>query len=273
MLSRFKASDHTQLNYYDSGHGRLVLFQHGFTMDHRQVLEIWPALPGVRLVCLDTRGHGLSDLGEPNAVSFQRAVRDAVELTTHLGEAPSIVGGISLGAALALELTKHLHIEHLIMSRPAFSADGDTSNFAVFRALREIFKTQPKERWATSLEQLDEFQKLAATAPRNQETYRRLLDHPRLDDLMVWMDALEAEAITLSVTELGQLRCRTDIIGQEQDALHPARLAESLVQQIPDAKIHYAESGLASDDEYLESMRSVLKTILTYLLPPPREWS
>ena len=81
---------------------------------------------------------------------------------------------------------------------------------------------------------------------------------------MVWMDALEAEAITLSVTELGQLRCRTDIIGQEQDALHPARLAESLAQQIPDAKIHYAESGLASDDEYLESMRSVLKTILTY---------
>ena len=81
---------------------------------------------------------------------------------------------------------------------------------------------------------------------------------------MVWMDTLEAEAITLSVTELGQLRCRTDIIGQEQDALHPARLAESLVQQIPDAKIHYAESGLASDDEYLESMRSVLKTILTY---------
>ena len=51
---------------------------------------------------------------------------------------------------------------------------------------------------------------------------------------------------------------------REQDALHPARLAESLAQQIPDAKIHYAESGLASDDEYLESMRSVLKTILTY---------
>ena len=264
MLSRFKASDQTQLNYYDSGQGRLMLFQHGFTMDHRQVLEIWPALPGVRLVCLDTRGHGLSDLGEPNALSFQRAVRDVVELTTHLGEAPIIVGGISLGAALALELTKHLHVEHLIMSRPAFSANGDTSNFAVFRALREIFKTQPKERWTTSLEQQDEFQKLAATAPRNQETYRRLLDHPRLDDLMVWMDALEAEAITLSVTELGQLRCRTDIIGQEQDALHPARLAESLVQQIPDAKIHYAESGLASDDKYLESMRSLLKTILTY---------
>ena len=53
MLSRFKASDQTQLNYYDSGQGRLMLFQHGFTMDH-QVLEIWPALPGVRLVCLDT---------------------------------------------------------------------------------------------------------------------------------------------------------------------------------------------------------------------------
>ena len=92
MLSRFKASDQTQLNYYDSGHGRLVLFQHGFTMDHRQVLEIWPTLPGVRLV-VSTPGATVCDLGEPNAVSFQRAVRDVVELTT------TSVGHLALLAA------------------------------------------------------------------------------------------------------------------------------------------------------------------------------
>ena len=48
MLKQFEASDQTKLSYYDSGQGRLVLFQHGFSMDHRQVIEIWPDLDNIR---------------------------------------------------------------------------------------------------------------------------------------------------------------------------------------------------------------------------------
>ena len=262
MLCQFKASDQTELTYYDGGHGRLVLFQHGFAMDHRQVLEVWPELENIRLVCLDTRGHGLSHLGQSNTLSFQRAVDDVRELITHLGETPFLVGGISLGAAFAMELTRHLEIQHLVISRPAFSVDGDTSHFDVFRILRDIFRTQPKHQWATCLEQQPEFQALQSSAPRNQETYRRLLEHPRLKELMIWMDALETEALTLTPNELSRFDCQTDVIAQEHDALHPAHLAEALAQSIPDARLHFVESSLSSDEAYRESMRGILEGIL-----------
>ncbi len=263
MLHQFKASDQTQLTYYDSGHGRFVLFQHGFAMDHRQILEVWPELQDIRLVCLDTRGHGLSDLGDPVGMSFQRAVQDIRDLITHLGETPKIVGGTSLGAALTMELSRYISIEHLIISRPAFSADGDTSHFDVFRALRDIFKTEPQERWAMCLEQQSEFQALESIAPRNQETYRRLLEHPRLEELMVWMDALEFESMTLNSSDLKLLNCKTNVIARREDALHPAHLAEAFAKLIPQAQLHYVASCLSSDDAYRDSMRSVLKTILT----------
>ena len=263
MLKQFEASDQTKLSYYDIGQGRLVLFQHGFSMDHRQVIEIWPDLDNIRLICLDVRGHGFTELAAPDTLTLQHTVRDLLALFEHLGQTPTIVGGISLGAAITMELTKHLKIEQLIVCRPAFAPDSDTSHFDVFRRLRDIMQSEPQDQWAESLEQQPEFQSLAETAPRNQETYRRFLEHPRLEELMIWMDAPETEVMTITGPELGQLSCRTDIIGQEQDALHPAQLARTLSRQIPHARLHYVASGVSSDDAYRASMQSTLTKILT----------
>ena len=263
MLKQFEASDQTKLSYYDSGQGRLVLFQHGFSMDHRQVIEIWPNLDNIRLICLDVRGHGFTELATPHTLTLQHTVQDLLALFEHLGQTPTVMGGISLGAAITMELTKHLEIEQLIVCRPAFAPDSDTSHFDVFRRLRDIMQSEPQDQWAESLEQQTEFQSLAETAPRNQETYRRLLEHPRLEELMIWMDAPETEVMTITGPELGQLSCRADIIGQEQDALHPAQLARSLSRQIPHARLHYVASGVSSDDAYRASMQSTLTKILT----------
>ena len=77
-----------------------------------------------------------------------------------------------------------------------------------------------------------EFQSLAETAPRNQETYDDL-EHPRLQELMIWMDALETEVMTITGSELGQLELSYRHHRTRQDALHPAQLARSLSRQIP----------------------------------------
>ena len=96
MLKKFEASDQTKLSYYDSGQGRLVLFQHGFSMDHRQVIEIWPSLDNIRLICLDVRGHGFTELATPDTLTLQHTVQDLLELFEYLGQTPTVVGGISL---------------------------------------------------------------------------------------------------------------------------------------------------------------------------------
>jgi pimeloyl-ACP methyl ester carboxylesterase len=151
----------------------------------------------------------------------------------------------------------------LIIARPAFSADGDTSHFDVFRALQHILRTEPQDRWALCLEQQPEFQALKSIAPRNQDTYRRLLEHPRLEELMIWMDALETESLTLTPAELSQLTCKADVIAQQDDALHPAHLAETFARLIPKARIHFVESGSSSDEAYRESMQKTLNAVLT----------
>ena len=262
MLAELKVSDGTNLIYLDQGHGPLALFQHGFGMDWQQIHEVWPAKLGIRLICLNLRGHGNSETGSLGDLSFARAVEDILELIVHLGEKPKIVGGISLGAALAMELTQYLSFNHLIISRPAFDVDGNTSNFNVFRALQQIMRDKPRDSWLVQLEHEACFQTLAISAPRNQETYRRLLEHPRLSELMVWMNALEARAMTVDAETLMHLKSRTDIIEQAHDALHPFTLARKFRDLIPNSHLHAVASGKESESRYQESMQTVLHDIL-----------
>lgn len=262
MLTEFKTSDGVNLSYFDQGQGRLALFQHGFGMDWQQVQEVWPDQPGIRLICLNLRGHGSSETGSLNALSFARAIKDILELMTRIGEMPEIMGGVSLGAALAMELTQHLPCKHLIVSRPAFDVDGDTSNFNVFRALKKIMHNKPQSSWLMWLEGETCFQALADSAPRNQDAYRRLLEHPRLSELIIWMTKLESKAMTIDNKTLTQLKIRTDIIEQVHDALHPSTLARKYRDLIPDAKLHTIASGKEPEFRYQESMRAVLQEIL-----------
>ena len=153
---------------------------------------------------------------------------DLVELIDHIGESPVAVGGTSLGAALVMQLSTQIATSHLVLSRPAFGVDGDTNNFKVFRVLQRIVQERSRSEWLMTLEQTEEFQGLAMSAPRNQETYRRLLNHPRLEDLMDWMRALDEEALSVEPSDISQYQGRVDVIGQSHDALHPLQLALDL---------------------------------------------
>jgi pimeloyl-ACP methyl ester carboxylesterase len=188
-------------------------------------------------------------------------VSDLAELIDHLGESPVAVGGTSLGAALVMQLSTQIVTSHLVLSRPAFGIDGDTNNFEIFRVLQRIVQERSRSEWLRTLEQTEEFQALAMSAPRNQETYRRLLNHPRLEDLMDWMRALDQEALSVEPFDISEYQGRVDVIGQSHDALHPLKLALDLASLYPNARVHEIASGFASDDEYQEAVRHTLYEI------------
>ena len=182
-------------------------------MGHQQVIDTWPHFRNIRLICLDTRRHRLSDLEPKFTLSFTRAVTDLVELIDHLDEKPVAFGGTSLGATLVMQLCPHIATSHLVLLHPAFGIDGDTPNFEVFRVLKRIVQERPRSKWLQTLKQTQKFQVLAMSAPRNQETYRRLLNHPRLEHLMNWMRAMDQEALSIERSDICQYQGRVDVIG------------------------------------------------------------
>ena len=90
-----------RLYFEDSGgSGPVVLFSHGFLLDH----SMWDAqvaalAPEFRCITWDERGHGMSECRGP--FDFWDAANDAVALLDHVGVASAAFVGLSQGGFLA----------------------------------------------------------------------------------------------------------------------------------------------------------------------------
>lgn len=88
------------------GHGPPLLLLHGFGGSARNFRRQARALHGRwRVLLPDVRGHARSPGADgPEACSAERLVADVVRILDREGAARAVVGGLSMGAALALEV-------------------------------------------------------------------------------------------------------------------------------------------------------------------------
>ena len=103
--------------YKSDNHGQPVFFQHGLCGSAAQTIEAFPEDPRFRLHTLECRGHGATDAGDTNALSINSFANDVAE---SVEAAPVILGGISMGAAIALNLA--VHKRHLVPPRQRTSS-------------------------------------------------------------------------------------------------------------------------------------------------------
>lgn len=123
MLHTFQ---HKGLNfkYYDNqAEGPVIVFQHGLTGDHGQTRSTFTD-EHHRMITLNCRGHGGSDLGPVSELSISTFADDVIALLDHLKLDSVSVAGISLGAAISAVLAaRHpARIKSVTLVRPAFHA-------------------------------------------------------------------------------------------------------------------------------------------------------
>ena len=93
--------------YLDEGDpsGRPFVFQHGLGGDVSQPAGAFPPPSGIRLLSLDCRGQGgTRPLGPVDKLFFSSFADDVAALMDHLVLQRAVVGGISMGAGVALNL-------------------------------------------------------------------------------------------------------------------------------------------------------------------------
>src|SRR5271165_1473207 len=118
----FLERDNLRFHYWDKGGGLPFVFQHGLGGEISQPFGLYRPISGVRMVAFDMRGHGETrPLGDLDKLTIASLADDLVALLDHLAISRAVVGGISLGAAVAVN-TALRHPERvlgLVLSRPA----------------------------------------------------------------------------------------------------------------------------------------------------------
>src|SRR4029079_11363388 len=139
----FFARDNINFHYLDQGDGIPFFFQHGLGGDAASVSDLIGVLPGIRLLALDCRGHGLTrPLGDIEKISFDSFADDLIALMDHLGISMAVIGGSSMGAGVALNcaLRYSNRVAGLILQRPAWLDTPRMQNVAAFALIAELLK-------------------------------------------------------------------------------------------------------------------------------------
>ncbi len=255
--------DGLRLAVHDAGgDGTPVIFQHGLCGDARQTTEAFPPDPRFRRLTLDCRGHGASDFDpQPGLAKFSADVAALAEFTGR----PVIVGGISMGAAIALRLavTRPDLLSGLILVRPAWGPGGVLPNLApnaaVGSLLMRLGAADARDQFLASPTAV----RLREMSPDNLASLIGFFDREPLPHTAVLLTALPREPLGVTATEVAALRLPVLICGCAEDAIHPLPLAAQLAGMIRGAAMTELPPKGRDKAAHIAALHAAITTFLT----------
>ena len=229
--------DGARLTCVDTGDGAPVIFQHGLGGDEAQVRDIFPGTAAYRRLTLECRGHGSSALGEPARLSIATFASDVLAFADQRGHSRFSLGGISMGAAIALRIavTAPERVSALILSRPAWLWAAAPASMQVFAEIAALLRAHDPQTALAAFERSPSAANFAANAPDNLASLRRFFARPDPAATAALVAAIAADGPGIEEEEVKSLKVPTLVIGTTQDVIHPLAMAETLASRIPGA--------------------------------------
>ena len=215
-----------------TGTGPIVVLQHGLCGDILQPQEVFANGHGFAHAALNCRGHGQSPAGDLNALTIAHFTDDLAQMIDLLPQKPIAVGGISMGAAMALRLavTRPDLVQALILLRPAWvTLDAPVNMHPNAVAGRML------GQGLAAFEATETARSLAMTAPDNLASLRGFFTRPDPVVTAALLTRISADGPGVSEDDLRALTIPTLIMATAQDAVHPMAHAVALSRLIPGA--------------------------------------
>jgi len=266
--SSFKTRDGCRVNYVDEGHGdgdsMPVLWQHGLGATQTQAAEVFPESSQFRRITLECRGHGDSELGAPDGLSIQQFADDAVVLLDHLGVRRAAVGGISLGAAIALRLAVHYpgRVSELILARPAWISEAAPENLRIYLDVAELLAKYGSEQGLERLQATERYRLVARESPDNAASMRSFFVREPASTVAL-LSRIPAQGPGVTREQMSQLALPTLVIANEGDYVHSIATATAVAGLIPGAKLTIIPSKNSNRDAYVKAFKATLDKFLS----------
>ena len=250
------------LQGWDGGEGLPVIFQHGLGGDEAQVAEIFPDEQGIRRLTLECRGQGKSSAGDLKQFSMANFADDVLAFADLRGVDRFIMGGISMGAALALRIAikNPARVRALILARPAWlwhAAPENMKPFAEVAGYLLLRSVDDFERSATA-------KRLAREAPDNLVSLRKFFAAGDCETTASLLSAIAEDGPGVSETEVCGLTVPTLVIGHKIDVVHPLDFAEALASRIAGSQFVEIPPKATDKPQHLAEFRAAL----TQFFPP-----
>ena len=216
--------------------GPALVFQHGLCGDARQVAEAMAGLAPQRWACVECPGHGGSDMAaEPGIARFAGDVAALIETLP----GPVVLGGISMGAAIACRLAvmRPDLVRGLVLVRPAWVTYAAPANMAPNAEVGELLSRLPADEAREVFSGSATAQRLAQEAPDNLASLMGFFDRTPQSDTARLLTTISADGPGITDSDLAALRLPVLVFGTTEDAIHPEAHAKALARLIPEVRL------------------------------------
>ena len=260
----FKTADGCAIHYVDEGDGVPVLWQHGLGATQAQAAEVFPRAAGFRRITMECRGHAGSELGALEALSIGQFTDDATRLLDHLGVSRAAVGGISLGAAIALHLAVHsARVSALIIARPAWIDERVPERMQIYLDVAELLAQHGSEQGLERLHASERYRQVMKESPDNAASMRSFFHRENPASTVALLGRIPAQGLGVTRKQMSRLALPTLVIANEGDYVHSVAMATEVAGLIPGAELKIIPSKNSAREAYVEAFKAALDEFLS----------
>ena len=240
-----------------------MLFQHGLCGDARQPADVFPS-EAFRCLTVECRGHGGSAPGEPEGFGIATFADDVAAVLDAGRLGPLPVGGISMGAAIALRLAvlRPDLVGALVLARPAWVTEAGPDTMRPNAEVGALLARHDAADARAIFEAGETAARLAKDGPDNLASLRGFFARAPLSVTSALLTRISADGPGVSRDQVAGLRIPTLVIGHERDVVHPLAAARELAALIPGSRLSIVSPKADDLEGYRAAFRASLRSFL-----------
>ncbi len=257
--------DTLQFHYLDQGAGPSFIFQHGLGANVHQPEDLFRPRAGFRFISMDCRNHGdTQPLSDPGKLNFNTFADDLRSLLSHLGITRAIVGGISLGAGVALNFTLRYPEQALglVLSRPAWLDAPAPENSRGIPATAAFIRQYGVKVGLENFKQSEVYRAVEQQSTDSAASLASQFADPRAEEAVDRLERLPADAPNRDAAEWATIRVPTLVLGTSRDLIHPYAYAETLARAIKGAVLEEITPKSVSPERYRLDTQNAIDNFL-----------
>jgi pimeloyl-ACP methyl ester carboxylesterase len=253
-----------KLAVHESGEGLPFVFQHGLCGDANQTAQVFPEDAGYRRITVECRGHGQSEPGPFDQFSIETFAGDVAQYISKNGLETPVIGGISMGAAIALRLAV-LHsgmFRGLVIARPAWTTKSGPENLRPNAVAGRLLTDLRATDAALDFEGLTIAEMLQREGPDNLNSIRGFFARKPHDVTAQLLRHISADGPGVSEAEIRGIAIPTLVIGTALDYVHPIAYAKTLAEWVPGSQFVEVAAKASDPARYQADFRAALAEFL-----------
>jgi pimeloyl-ACP methyl ester carboxylesterase len=257
--------DGISFHYRDEGAGLPFVFQHGLGNDISQPFELYQPSTKVRLLAFDCRGHGQTiPLGDPSKLAIPSFADDLAAFLDHLQISVAVVGGTSMGAAIAINfaIRNPGRVLGLVLSRPAWLDQPNPKNLHVLGLIGRLIRASGPEAGREAFLQTENYSKVAIQSRASARSLLDLFCRSRYLETAACLEAIPNSCPCTNLQQLFAINTPTLVLVNRHDPIHPWELGVRLAELIPACALAQITSRSESITKHLDDIQMSIQRFL-----------